>query len=113
MTCNEPVTTTASNASSDAIEAAAFRSLIAHLRQRSDVQNIDLMILAGFCRNCLADWYQQAAAGVGTTLSREQAREYVYGMPFPEWKALHQAQASAEQMARYDAAMLAHPKASS
>jgi hypothetical protein len=113
MACNEPETPGASSASADAIEAAAFRTLLAHLRQRSDVQNIDLMILAGFCRNCLADWYQQAAAGVGATLSREQAREHVYGMPFQDWKALHQLPATAEQMARYDAAMQAHPKATS
>ncbi len=111
MACNEPGMPAATNAATDAIEAAAFRNLLAHLRQRSDVQNIDLMILAGFCRNCLADWYQQAAASTGATISREQAREHVYGMPLADWKALYQPPATPEQLARFDAAMLAHPKA--
>ncbi len=111
MACNDPDTPAATSAATDAIEAAAFRSLLAHLRERNDVQNIDLMIMAGFCRNCLADWYQQAAASAGATISRDQAREHVYGMPFADWKARHQAPATPEQLERFDAAMRAHPKA--
>jgi hypothetical protein len=72
------------------LEAAAFRSLVAHLRERTDVQNLDLMNLAGFCRNCLARWYQEAATARGDALTVDQAREIVYGMPYSEWKAKHQ-----------------------
>jgi len=72
------------------LEAAAFRSLVAHLRGREDVQNIDLMNLAGFCRNCLSRWYQEAATAQGVALDTDQAREIVYGMPYSEWKAKHQ-----------------------
>jgi hypothetical protein len=72
------------------LEAAAFRSLVAHLRERTDVQNIDLMNLAGFCRNCLSRWYQEAAQARGISLSTDEAREIVYGMPYSEWKAKHQ-----------------------
>ena len=72
------------------LEAAAFRSLVAHLRERSDVQNIDLMDLAGFCRNCLARWYQEAAAERGIELSKDATRERVYGMPYDEWEAKYQ-----------------------
>ena len=72
------------------LEAAAFRSLVAHLRERTDVQNIDLMNLAGFCRNCLSRWYHEAAATRGIALSNDEAREIVYGMPYSEWKAKHQ-----------------------
>ncbi|MGA9340908.1 MAG: DUF1244 domain-containing protein [Rhodanobacteraceae bacterium] len=86
------------------IEAAAFRRLLDHLRARSDVQNIDLMIMAGFCRNCLADWYREAAAERGVTLDREAAREYVYGIPFGKWKAEHQRDASPEQLAALEKA---------
>jgi uncharacterized protein len=68
------------------LEAAVFRRLVAHLRVRSDVQNINLMELAGFCRNCLSNWYQEAAAERGLTLSKEAAKEIVYGMPYEEWK---------------------------
>lgn len=82
-------------------EAAAFRRLLDHLRARSDVQNIDLMILAGFCRNCLADWYREAAEARGTTLSRDAAREHVYGEPFEQWKARHQKEATPEQLAAF------------
>jgi len=71
-------------------EAAAFRTLLAHLRERSDVQNIDLMNLAGFCRNCLSNWYREAAEAAGVDLSKEGAREIVYGMPYEEWRAKHQ-----------------------
>lgn len=75
---------------SESIEAAAFRRLLAHLAERTDVQNLDLMNLAGFCRNCLAKWYRAAAEERGVTLSEPEARERVYGMPYPEWKARHQ-----------------------
>ena len=87
------------------LEAAAFRRLLKHLnRDRSDVQNIDLMILAGFCRNCLADWYREAAAERGVELSKDQAREAVYGMSFVEWKAKHQKEATPEQLAAFEKA---------
>lgn len=90
------------------IEAAAFRSLTAWLQQRSDVQNIDLMILAGFCRNCLAKWYQSAAEARGLDLNYASAQEIIYGMPYTQWKAQHQAPASAEQLAAFEAAPKAH-----
>ncbi|MBS0431225.1 MAG: DUF1244 domain-containing protein [Proteobacteria bacterium] len=87
------------------LEAAAFRRLLKHLnRDRLDVQNIDLMILAGFCRNCLADWYREAAAERGIAMSRDQARETIYGMPFAEWKAAHQKEATPEQLAAFETA---------
>jgi len=76
------------------LEAAAFRRLVEHLRSRADVQNIDLMNLAGFCRNCLSNWYKDAADERGLPLSKEESREIVYGMPYDEWKAKHQAEAS-------------------
>ena len=85
------------------IEAAAFRRLLAHLDSRPDVQNIDLMILAGFCRNCLADWYRDAALAAGSEMSREQAREAIYGMPYPEWKARFQPEATPAQLAAFAA----------
>ena len=72
------------------LEAAAFRRLVAHLRERSDVQNIDLMTLAGFCRNCLSRWYREAAADRGIEITDPDAREFVYGMPYKEWQALSQ-----------------------
>lgn len=84
------------------LEAAAFRRLIEHLRQRTDVQNIDLMNLAGFCRNCLANWMQEAAKGTTDPLSKEQARELVYGMPYEEWRQRYQKEASAEQKAAFE-----------
>lgn len=83
-------------------EAAAYRRLVEHLRTRSDVQNIDLMNLAGFCRNCLANWYQDAATAGGQPLSKEAAREIVYGMAYNEWQAKHQKEASAEQKATFE-----------
>ena len=73
------------------LEAAAFRRLVEHLRERDDVQNIDLMNLAGFCRNCLARWYAEAAAERGETIEKDDARELVYGMPYEEWKVRNQA----------------------
>lgn len=90
------------------LEAAAFRRLRNHLmRERTDVQNIDLMILAGFCRNCLADWYRDAAVERGIELGKDDAREAVYGMPFGEWKAKHQKDATPEQLAAFEAAQKA------
>ena len=86
------------------IEAAAFRRLVAHFQVRTDVQNIDVMTLAGFCRNCLSKWYRAEAEERGETLSYDQAREIVYGMPYDDWKARHQVEASAEQKAAFDAA---------
>jgi hypothetical protein len=90
-------------------EAAAFRHLLRHLDERKDVQNIDLMILAGFCRNCLADWYREAAVEAGVELSKDQARERIYGMPFAQGKAQFQPEATADQLAAFAAAQKAHP----
>jgi len=87
------------------LEAAAFRKLRDHLlNKRPDVQNIDLMNLAGFCRNCLSRWYQEAAHEKGIEMSKEEAREIYYGMPYAEWKARHQADADAEKQAAFEAA---------
>jgi hypothetical protein len=91
------------------LEAAAFRRLLHHLNvDRSDVQNIDLMILAGFCRNCLSDWYREAAAERGLQMGKDQAREHVYGEPFAQWKAKHQREATPEQLAAFEAAKKSH-----
>jgi hypothetical protein len=87
------------------LEAAAFRRLVAHLRARTEVQNIDMMNLAGFCRNCLGDWYREAAAEKGIVLDKDQAREIVYGMPPAEWKKRYQKEASVEQQAQFAKAM--------
>lgn len=86
------------------LEAAAFRRLVSHLGKRTDVQNIDLMILAGFCRNCLADWYREAADEKGIAISKDDARAFIYGEPFAEWKKKHQAEATPEQLAAFEAA---------
>ena len=83
------------------LEAAAFRRLVAHLRTRTDVQNIDLMNLAGFCRNCLSNWYQEAAAESGIALSKDESREIVYGMPYKEWQSRYQTDASPEAQAAF------------
>jgi len=83
------------------LEAAAFRRLVAHLRERTDVQNIDLMTLSGFCRNCLSRWYREAAEAQDVPLTDPDAREIVYGMPYKEWQALHQAEATPEQKAAF------------
>jgi hypothetical protein len=83
------------------LEAAAFRTLVEHFRAHPEVQNIDLMNLAGFCRNCLSKWYRAAAEERGIDLSYEQAREIVYGMPYEEWKARHQSEATPDQQARF------------
>jgi hypothetical protein len=84
------------------LEAAAFRRLVEHLRQRTDVQNIDLMNMAGFCRNCLSNWLKDAADEKGVPLSKEESRTHVYGMPYEEWKAQHQGEASAAQAAAFE-----------
>ena len=84
------------------LEAAVFRRLVSHLQQHTEVQNIDLMILADFCRNCLAKWYIAAAIESGVEMDYEQAREVVYGMPYNEWKDKFQKQATAEQLAAYN-----------
>ena len=81
------------------LEAAAFRKLVQHLRERTDVQNLDLMNLAGFCRNCLSNWMKDAADAHGVPMSRDESRAAIYGMPYEEWKARHQKEASAEQQA--------------
>jgi uncharacterized protein len=86
------------------LEAAAFRRLLQHLGERTDVQNIELMNLAGFCRNCLSKWYRAAAEERGMEMSYEQARTIVYGMPYEEWKAKYQKESSAEQQAAFKAA---------
>jgi len=84
------------------LEAAAFRRLVEHLRTRTDVQNIDLMNLAGFCRNCLSNWYQDAATEKGLQLTKEGAREVIYGMPYSEWQARHQTDASPAAKAAFE-----------
>jgi len=84
------------------LQAAAFRRLVKHLDERKDVQNIDLMNLAGFCRNCLAKWYSAAAQENNLNIDYEQARERIYGMPYNEWKKLYQKEASAEQLAAFE-----------
>ena len=83
------------------IEAAAFRALLAHLNHRTDVQNIDMMNLAGFCRNCLSRWYQEAANARGIDLDKDTAREIVYGMPYEDWRAQYQTEASADKQAAF------------
>lgn len=90
------------------LEAAAFRRLVEHLRTRSDVQNIDLMIVGGFCRNCLGDWYREAAAEKGIVLDKDEARGLVYGMPPSEWKKRHQKEASPEQIAAFEQSQKTH-----
>ena len=90
------------------LEAAAFRRLVAHLRERTDVQNIDLMNLARFCRNCLSKWYRAEAADRGIDISDPKAREIVYGMPYEEWRAKHQKEASSEQKKAFDKAQHKH-----
>jgi hypothetical protein len=91
-----------------ALEAAAFRRLVEHLRTHPEVQNIDLMNLAGFCRNCLSNWMKDAADAQGVPMSKEQSREAVYGMPYEEWKAKNQAPASKDQQAQFDKASHKH-----
>ena len=84
------------------LEAAAFRRLVSHLRERTDVQNIDLMNLAGFCRNCLSNWYREAAETAGIALDKEASREIVYGMPYDEWRSRYQTEASPDKQATFE-----------
>jgi hypothetical protein len=90
------------------LEAAVYRRLVEHLRTRTDVQNIDLMNLAGFCRNCLSNWMKDAADAKGVPMTKEQSREVVYGMPYDDWRAKHQKEASAEQTAAFEKASQKH-----
>jgi uncharacterized protein len=90
------------------LEAAVYRRLVEHLRTRADVQNIDLMNLAGFCRNCLSNWMKDAADAKGIPMTKEQSREIVYGMPYDEWRAKHQKEASAEQKIAFEKASQKH-----
>jgi hypothetical protein len=90
------------------LEAAVFRRLVAHLRTRTDVQNIDLMIVGGFCRNCLGDWYREAAAEKGIALDKDEARGIVYGMAPSEWKTRYQKDATREQLAAFAASQKTH-----
>jgi uncharacterized protein len=90
------------------LEAAVFRRLVEHLRERTEVQNIDLMNLAGFCRNCLSNWMKEAADAKGVPITRDESREAVYGMPYEEWKAKHQREASKEQQAAFEKAAHKH-----
>ena len=99
MTDSSPAT----DSQTDAIEAAVFRRLLAHLDSRKDVQNIELMNLAGFCRNCLSKWYVAAAEEHGAAVDYDGARERVYGMPYADWKARYQSEATSEQKAAFDA----------
>ena len=84
-----------------ALEAAAFRRLVSHLRERTDVQNIDMMNLAGFCRNCLSNWYKDAAEADGIALTKDESREIVYGMPYDAWRERYQTEATAAQRASF------------
>ncbi len=96
------------NSTETELEAAVFRRLVRHLRERADVQNIDLMTLSGFCRNCLGDWYREAAAEKGIVLEKDQARGLVYGMAPAEWKKKHQKDATPEQLAAFDRSQKTH-----
>jgi len=90
------------------LEAAAFRRLLEHLRSRTDVQNIDMMNLAGFCRNCLSNWMKDAADAKGVPMSKDESREAIYGMPFEDWKAKYQKEAGAEKLAKFEKARPKH-----
>ena len=90
------------------LEAAAYRALVSHLRERTDVQNLDMMNLAGFCRNCLSKWYRAAAEEKGIEMTYDDAREIVYGMTYSEWKDKYQSEASAEDIAKFNAANPGH-----
>lgn len=93
---------------SDRLEAAAFRKLLEHLRNRHDVQNIDLMNMAGFCRNCLSRWYSEAATDNGFTISKDEARTYVYGMSYEEWNQRYRKEATSDQQAQFHEAIKNH-----
>jgi hypothetical protein len=91
------------------LEAAAFRRLVEHLRARTDVQNIDLMNLAGFCRNCLSNWYREAAEAKGIAVSKDESREIVYGMPYEEWRTKYQSEAAPEAKGAFAKSNPSHP----
>lgn len=99
---------TKSDETTTQLEAAAFRRLVQHLQSRNDVQNIDMMNLAGFCRNCLSNWYQDASQEAGIALTKPQAREKIYGMAYDKWKAEFQTEATAEQLKSYQKNKPAH-----
>ena len=90
------------------LEAAAFRRLVDHLRARTDVQNIDMMNLAGFCRNCLSNWFKDAADAKGVPMTKDESREAIYGMPYDEWRAKYQKEAGAEKLAAFEKARPKH-----
>lgn len=90
------------------LEAAAFRRLVSHFRDRPELQNIDLMNLAGFCRNCLSDWYREAAEGRGIQMTKDESREIIYGMPYADWKQKHQTPASPDQLKQFEKNKPAH-----
>jgi hypothetical protein len=93
------------------LEAAVYRRLVEHLRNRADVQNLDLMIVAGFCRNCLSDWMREAADAKGVSMTKEQSREIVYGEPYDEWRARHHREATPEQLAAFKESQQKHTAA--
>ncbi|WP_350335213.1 DUF1244 domain-containing protein [Coralliovum pocilloporae] len=97
-----------SDAKRQELEAAAFRRLVNHLRERTDVQNIDMMNLAGFCRNCLSNWYRDAAEEQGLSLTKDESREIVYGMPYGEWKEKYQTEATEEQRKAFETSHPGH-----
>ena len=111
MTLNPNADTPETRLDEDArtrVEAAAFRAVVAHLRERTDVQNIDMMNLTGMCRNCLSRWYAEAAAREGVSLSKDEGRHVVYGEPYEDWQAKHQSEASPAQEATFERAINAH-----
>jgi uncharacterized protein len=105
---NTPAQNTPDQNTRTELEAAVYRRLVEHLRSRTDVQNIELMNLAGFCRNCLSNWMKDAADAKGVPMTKEQSREIVYGMPYDEWRAKYQKEASAEQKAAFEKASQKH-----
>ena len=104
----DPKTMTIDDKTRTELEAAVFRRLVSHLRARTDVQNIDLMNLAGFCRNCLSNWMKEEADAKGVAVSKDESREAVYGMPYEEWKAKHQGPATSEQLEAMKKAQTGH-----
>src|SRR5213592_1830711 len=104
----DPKTMTIDDKTRTELEAAVFRRLVSHLRARTDVQNIDLMNLAGFCRNCLSNWMKDAADAKGVPMSKDESREAIYGMPYEQWKATHQQEASKDQQAAFEKAAHKH-----
>jgi hypothetical protein len=105
---NTPAQNTPAQNTRTELEAAVYRRLVEHLRSRTDVQNIELMNLAGFCRNCLSNWMKDAADAKGVPMTKEQSREIVYGMPYDEWRAKYQKEASAAQKAAFEKASQKH-----